>query len=66
MTMAMEKIEINVGSFVRNKRSGNIGQVMEDPRTVGTSFIRVMVFKSDKNIKYCVYWTLKNLELITT
>lgn len=55
-----------VGDTVRNKRSGNIGQVMEDPRTVGTSFIRVMVLKPDKNIKYCVYWTLKNLELITT
>lgn len=64
MTMAMEKVEINVGSLVRNKRSDNIGQVMDDPRTFGMPFIKVMVLKPDKNIKYCVYWALKNLEPI--
>lgn len=55
---------IKVGDYVRNIRSGNFGEVMEDPRTVGAPFIRVMVVKPDKGIKYGVYWTLKNIELI--
>ncbi|WP_304685841.1 hypothetical protein, partial [Muribaculum intestinale] len=61
-----DKQNFKVGDTVRNKRSGNIGQVMEDPRTFGMPFIKVMVLKPDKNIKYCAYWTVKNLELITT
>lgn len=60
----MNKFEIKVGDYVRNIRSGNFGEVMEDPRTVGAPFIRVMVVKPDKGIKYGVYWTLKNIELI--
>lgn len=56
--------EIKVGDRVRNKRSGNIGIVMEDPRTVGAPFIHVMVFKPNKSIKFTVYWTLKNIELV--
>lgn len=58
----MERIEIKVGSYVRNTRSGNVGLVMEDARTIGASFIRVMVIKPEKNIKFCVYWALKNVE----
>lgn len=58
----MSEDKIKVGSRVRNKRSGNIGVVMEDPRTVGMPLIRVMVIKPEKNIKFCVYWALKNVE----
>lgn len=60
----MSEDEIKVGSCVRNKRSGNIGVVMKDPRTVGMPIIRVMVTKPEQNIKFCVYWSLKNVELI--
>lgn len=55
----MSEDEIKVGSYVRNTRSGNVGVVMDDTRTIGASFIRVMVIKP---IKFSVYWSLKNVE----
>lgn len=58
----MSEDEIKVGSYVRNTRSGNVGVVMDDARTIGASFIRVMVIKPEKNIKFSVYWSLKNVE----
>ncbi len=54
---------IKVGSFVRNKRSGNIGQVVKDARTIDAPFIKVMVVKPPLT-KYCSYWMRKNVELI--
>lgn len=54
--------EIKEGDYVRNRRSGNIGIVMDDPRARGMPFIRVMVCKPDKNIKFNVYWNRENLE----
>lgn len=61
-----EKI-FEVGDEVRNKKSGNIGQVLEIRTGCGHDgafpFIRVLVVKAPM-IKYQTMWMRKNVELI--
>ena len=59
--------EINVGDYVRNKVSGNFGEVMEIKKGFGNvgsfDFIRVLVVK-EPITKYTSLWMRKNVELV--
>lgn len=63
----MEEKIFEVGDKVRNKKSGNTGQVMEIRKGCGHDgsfpFIRVLVVK-EPMIKYQTRWMRKNVELI--
>lgn len=55
--------EIKVGDFVRNKVSGNFGEVIYDPRTIDAPFVCVLVVKPPST-KYKSYWTKTNVEVV--
>lgn len=63
----METKFFKVGDEVLNKKSGNIGQVLEIRKGCGHDgafdFIRVLVVK-EPMIKYQAKWMRKNVELI--
>lgn len=59
--------EIKVGDYVRNKISGNFGEVMEFKKGFGSSgpfdFVRVLVVK-EPITKYTSLWMRKNIEIV--
>ncbi len=64
----MEENYFEVGDIVRNKKSGNIGQVMEIRKGCGHDgafpFIRVLVVK-EQMIKYQSKWMRDNVERLS-
>lgn len=59
----MEKPQLKVGDFVRNRISGSFGRIVQVSRRSRQPFIRVLLIKEPLP-QYHSYWTPENVELI--